>query len=70
MKILLRIYLVVTQLIYIFTLLTWFSWAKLSFAVLENNLAFDIVLWILFLPVIGYPLLIVGCTFYSWKNHN
>ncbi|SOC43277.1 hypothetical protein [Ureibacillus acetophenoni] len=70
MKILLRIYLVITQIIYIFTLLTWFRWAMLALAVLENNLTFDIVLWILFLPVLGYPLLIVSCAFYSWKSHN
>lgn len=69
MIILFKIYFVVTQMIYILTLPTWFRWAVLAYVVLESVPTFDIVLWILFLPMVGYPILVVGCATYSWKNH-
>lgn len=69
MKSLLRIYLILTQLIYLFTLPTWMRAALLAFIILGSASTFDVVLWILFLPVIAYPFLIVGCSVYGWKNH-
>jgi len=25
--------------------------------------------WIIILPILSYPLLVIGCSFFSWKNH-
>nr|WP_106782507.1 hypothetical protein [Lysinibacillus timonensis] len=69
MKILLRIYLIAVQLIYLLTLQTWIEGIVLAIDVLGSAPTLDSVLWLLFLPVFTYPIMILGCSIIAWRIH-
>ena len=70
MKILMRIYLLMSQLLYLWALHFWVDGALLAYLVLGTTSYFDIVLWLISVPVFAYPFLVIASSVFAWKYHN
>ncbi|HWL24155.1 MAG TPA: hypothetical protein VNR38_10475 [Ureibacillus sp.] len=69
MKILLKLYFIVSQFVYLWSLQIWIGGAILALSIIESSSNNDFVTWFILLPVISYPFLMIGCSIYAWKNH-
>ncbi|KGR79408.1 hypothetical protein [Ureibacillus manganicus] len=69
MKILMRTYLLMSQLLYLWALHVWVDGALLAYLVLGTTSYFDFVLWLISVPVFAYPFLVTACSVFAWKNH-